>query len=267
LQSNSERKDEILIEIVLVFLLLGSIGGFLSGMLGVGGAIIMIPLMLYVPQLFGLEALGMKTVAALSMVQVLFASLSGLIRHRINRLVDLPLMLYLGIPFALAANIGAVLSKYATGTLLLVIFGMMTIFAFVMMMFPIKKEEIDKRAAFSKPIAVMIGLIIGFLAGMVGAGGGFIIIPLMIYILKMPVKLTIGTSLGVIFIGSLMGALGKIFTGQVVWLPALALIISSIPSAQIGASLSGKTADKKLRILLILIILASALRVWYDILF
>lgn len=256
-----------MLEIAMVFLVLGTIGGFLSGMLGVGGAIIMIPLMLYVPQLFGLEALGMKMVAALSMVQVLFASLSGMMRHRKNRYVDIPLMLYLGIPFALAANLGAVLSKYVTSTVLLIIFGVMTVFAFIMMLLPVKKIKINDRADFSKPIAIIIGLMVGFLAGMVGAGGGFIIIPILIYIMKIPVKMTIGTSLGVVFIGSLMGALGKIFTGQVVWLPALILIISSIPAAQFGASISRNTAESKLKFLLILIILASAVRVWYDILF
>ena len=67
---------------------LGFGGGFLSGLLGLGGAIFMIPLLLYVPPLLGVGQLDMKQVAAVSMVQVLSASLSGLIVHNKNRFVS-----------------------------------------------------------------------------------------------------------------------------------------------------------------------------------
>ena len=72
--------------ITLLFLGLG--GGFLSGLLGLGGAIFMIPLLLYVPPLLGVGQLDMKQVAAVSMVQVLSASLSGVIVHHKNRFVS-----------------------------------------------------------------------------------------------------------------------------------------------------------------------------------
>lgn len=78
----------------LVFLGLG--GGFLSGLLGLGGAIFMIPLLLYVPPLIGVGQLDMKQVAAVSMVQVLFAALSGLIVHNKNKFVSKSILVYRG---------------------------------------------------------------------------------------------------------------------------------------------------------------------------
>jgi uncharacterized membrane protein YfcA len=75
----------------------GSGGGFLSGLLGLGGAIFMIPLLLYVPPLLGVGHLDMKQIAAVSTVQVLFACLSGVIVHNKNRFVNKSLLLHMGV--------------------------------------------------------------------------------------------------------------------------------------------------------------------------
>src|SRR4030067_2164916 len=95
--------------ITLLFLGLG--GGFLSGLLGLGGAVFMIPLLLYVPQLLGVGHLDMKQVAAISMVQVLSASLSGVIVHHKNRFVSKSLLLYMGGLNAIGNLAGSVFSK------------------------------------------------------------------------------------------------------------------------------------------------------------
>src|SRR5512144_2604081 len=76
--------------------LLGLGGGFLSGLLGLGGAIFMIPLLLYVPPALGVGLLTMKQVAAVSMVQVLSASLTGVLVHNKNRFVSKQLLLVMG---------------------------------------------------------------------------------------------------------------------------------------------------------------------------
>jgi len=95
---------------LITLLLLGLGRGFLSGLLGLGGAIFMIPLLLYVPPLLGVGHLDMKQVAAISMVQVLFAPLSGVIVHHKNRFVSKSL-LYMGVSNAAGNLTGSIFSK------------------------------------------------------------------------------------------------------------------------------------------------------------
>ena len=252
-----------------VLFVLGLVGGFLSGLLGLGGAIIMIPLMLFVPTLLGVGTLSMKAVAGLSMIQVVFASLSGVIRHRKNRFVSMKLLLTLGVAVALGSGFGSVISKVMSNKSLLVAFGVIAVVAALMMFIPPKEDDQEitdpDAIRFNMPLAVVLGLLIGTLAGMVGAGGGFILIPVMLYVLKIPIRVTIGTSLGIVFIGAIMGAIGKIATGQVDWLLALALILSSIPSAQVGSMVSKRTPALALRYSLMVVIILTSVQIWYKI--
>mgnify|MGYP001610807262 FL=1 len=129
---------DIPFSITLLFLGLG--GGFLSGLLGLGGAIFMIPLLLYVPPLLGVGQLDMKQVAAVSMVQVLSASLSALIVHHKNRFVSRSLLLYMGVCNAIGNLAGSVFSRNTKSSLLLAIFATMAVIAAVAMFIP-KREQ------------------------------------------------------------------------------------------------------------------------------
>jgi len=256
-------------EMFNVLLVLGVIGGFLSGLRGLGGAIIMIPLMLFVPKILGIGVLSMKAVAGLSMIQVVFASMSGVIRHRKNKFVSIKLLLSLGVAVAIGSAFGSVISKYMSNQSLMIAFGVIAVVAALMMFIPPREEDAKisnpDDIDFNKPLAVGLGLLIGCLAGMVGAGGGFILIPVMLYVLRIPLRVTIGTSLGIVFIGAIMGAIGKMATGQVDWLLALALIISSIPSAQFGSIVSKKTPALILRYSLMVVIILTSVQIWYKI--
>ncbi len=256
-------------EMFNILLVLGVVGGFLSGLLGLGGAIIMIPLMLFVPKALGIGVLSMKAVAGLSMVQVVFASISGVLRHRKNKFVSIKLLLTLGITVAIGSGLGSVLSKYMSNQMLLIAFGMIAVMAALMMFIPPKDEitRVDDPDAieFNRPLAAGLGLVIGSLAGMVGAGGGFILIPVMLYVLKIPIRVTIGTSLGIVLIGAVVGAVGKMATGQVDWLLALALVLSSVPSAQLGSMVSKRTPALVLRYSLMSVIILTSVQIWYKI--
>ena len=83
--------------LLATLLALGLGGGFLSGLLGLGGAIFMIPLLLYVPPLLGVGQFDMKIVATLSMVQVLSASLTGVQAHNQNKFVSKQLLIVMGL--------------------------------------------------------------------------------------------------------------------------------------------------------------------------
>lgn len=247
---------------------LGLGGGFLSGLLGLGGAIFMIPLLLYVPPLFGVGHLDMKQVAAISMVQVLAASLSGLIVHNRNRFVSKPILLYMGLCNAIGNLAGSFLSKNVQSAFLLAIFATMAVIAAIVMFIPKREQGGDIAAeamTFNKPLAAVLSLVIGGFGGMVGAPGAFIYIPAMIYLLNIPTRIVIGSTLGIVFLGALTGTIGKMATGQIIWPYALALVLGTIPAAQFGGHVSKKINTTYLRMAIAVIIALTGIRMWYQV--
>ena len=100
-----------------IYVLIGGLGivtGFLSGMLGIGGGIVMAPLLLYIPPLFGFEPLPMRIVAGLTIVQGLVACVSGALSHRQFRMVSERLSLYMGISIFIAAMVGGAGAGYVS---------------------------------------------------------------------------------------------------------------------------------------------------------
>ena len=257
------------ISFLLTLVLLGLGGGFLSGLLGLGGAIFMIPLLLYIPPLLGMARLDMKHVSAISMVQVLAASVSGLVAHNKNKLVSKSLLLYIGV-FGAAGNlVGAVYSKHAKSEFLLAVFATLALISAVVMFVP-KREQGENlkpdEIKYNKPLAAIISLAIGGFSGMVGAGGAFMFIPIMIYLLNIPTRITIGSMLGIVFMSAVMGTIGKISTGQVIWPYAIALVAGAVPGAQIGGRISRGVNTKKLRYAIAVIIAVTGLQMWRQVL-
>ncbi|MHB8880194.1 MAG: sulfite exporter TauE/SafE family protein [Thermodesulfovibrionales bacterium] len=253
---------------LVTLLLLGLGGGFLSGLLGLGGAIFMIPLLLYVPPLLGVGMLDMKQVAAVSMVQVLSASLSGLIVHNKNRFVSRSILLVMGSCNAVGNLAGSLLSKGAKSELLLAIFATLAVIAAIVMFIP-RREQGEGAApesiAFNKPLAAAVSLGIGLFGGMVGAPGAFIYIPVMIYLLNIPTRIVIGSTLGIVFLGAIFGTIGKMATGQIIWPYAIALVIGTVPGAQLGGRMSKKINTKYLRLAIAVIIAITGVRMWYQV--
>jgi hypothetical protein len=250
-------------------LFLGFGGGILSGLLGLGGAIFMIPLLLYVPPLLGVGLLNMKQVAAISMVQVLAASLSGLIVHHKNRFVSVSLLLYMGLANAIGNLAGSIFSKQVDSAFLLAIFATLAVIAAIVMFIPKREQGTEikpEELVYNKPLAMVISLAIGCFGGMVGAPGAFIYIPIMIYLLNIPTRIVIGSTLGIVLLGAIMGTIGKAMTGQIIWPYAIALVIGTIPGAQLGGRLSKKTNTKYLRLAIAVIIALTGLRMWYQVL-
>lgn len=256
-------------DMFLTLALLGFIGGIFSGWLGIGGGILMVPLLLYVPPLLNLNPLDMKEVAGLTMAQGFFAALSGAIVHGRHRFISKRLVLYMGSSILVGSLTGSILSKFVSGRVLLGIFASLALAAAVLMFLPKKEngeglnsEDVD----FNKPLALLIPLFLGFLLGMVGQGGAFILIPVMLYVLRIPTRVTIGSSLGIILFSASAGFLGKLSTGQVPLLFALTLVIGAMAGAQIGGHLSQRTEARTLRLALACIIAFTAVRIGYELL-
>ncbi len=101
---------------------------------------------------------------------------------------------------------------------------------------------------------------------MVGAPGAFIYIPIMIYLLNIPTRIVIGSTLGIVFLGALAGTVGKMASGQILWPAALALVVGTVPGAQFRGGMSKKVNTKYLRIAIAIIIAVTGLKMWSQIL-
>ena len=246
----------------------GSIVGFFSGLLGIGGGILMFPLLLYVPPLLGLDPIGVKNITGLTMAQGFFASLSAMLFYQKQGLVNKSLVLTLGLSLFLSSLIGSLISKAVPDTILLFIFGSLALIASGLMFIPRsygRDDLTEDQVNFNKPAAIIIGVIVGFLIGLVGQGGAFITIPLMLYVLKIPMRVALGSTLAIGLFSATAGMIGKTATGQIPFAMAAALIIGAIPVAKAGAILSKKTKTHHLRWLLAAIISATAIKIWMDI--
>ncbi|HYQ47457.1 MAG TPA: sulfite exporter TauE/SafE family protein [Thermodesulfovibrionales bacterium] len=251
----------------LFLVLAGAIVGFFSGLLGIGGGILMFPLLHYLPQVFGFEAIGVKNITGLTMVQGFFASLSAMLFYQKQGLVNKSLVWTLGLSLFLSSLVGSFASKAVPDKALLFIFGALALIAAALMFIPRsygKDDLTEDRVSFHKPTAIVIGVTVGFLVGLVGQGGAFITIPLMLYVLKIPLRVALGSTLAIGLFSATAGTIGKVATGQVPFGMAGALLVGAVPVAKAGAWVSKRTKTYYLRWLLALIIAATALKIWTD---
>ena len=248
---------------------LGFTGAFVSGLVGVGGAIVMIPLVFYVPPLLTVGSLDIKLVAGVTMAQVLAAAVMGAWTHGRGAMVHRRLALWSGTAMALGSLSGAVGSRYVEGRTLLIVFALMATAALLLMFIrpraagPAAGAE---SAPFNRGEAICAPGVIGLLSGLVGAGGAFLLVPVLVALMHLPMRLAIGTSLAIAGAGALMGLLGKLATGQVPLAATVAVVAGSLPGASLGAHLSRRAPVRILRFVLVAVIAFAALRVWADVL-
>ena len=252
-----------------VLLLLGVVGAFVSGLVGVGGAIVMIPLLLYVPPLLGVGALDVKAVAAITMVQVFVAATSGMVAHGRRRAVNLRLAATGGVAMAIGSLTGALASHWMRESWLLAVFALMVTAAFVLMLLPTPPPDVTQPAderPYSRARTVAVAGGVGVGAGIVGAGGAFLLVPLLLVVVGVPIRVTIGSSLAMTALAATAGVVGKLVTGQVPLGPALLVALGALPGAQLGAAASQRLAGGALKRILFGVIVVTGVRVWWHVL-
>ena len=282
---------------VNIFLLLGLGGlvGFLSGMFGVGGGFLMTPLLIFV----GIP----PTVAVASEAnQILASSISGGMAHFQKRGVDMRMGCVLLAGGLLGSAVGvqlyAVMREIGQIDLMIslcyVVF--LSVIGLLMMIESIRAihaRQIGRHIPARRPgqhnwihglpfkmrfkvshlytsiiPPILIGFFVGILAAIMGVGGGFIMVPAMIYLLRMPTNVVIGTSLfQIIFVSAAVTIMHAVKNQTVDVVLATILIIGGVVGAQIGARLGQKLRGEQLRALLALIVLGVGLKMLSDLLF
>lgn len=251
--------------IVTIFLI-GFIGSYLSGLLGIGGSIIKYPMLLYIPPLLGVATFTAHEVSGISAVQVFFATIGGVWAYRKGGYLNKTLILYMGVSILIGSFIGGYGSKLMSEGGINLVYGVLALIAAVMMFIP--KKGIDDipfdQVTFNKWLAAILALVVGVAAGIVGAAGAFLLVPIMLTVLRIPTKMTIASSLAITLISSIGATVGKITTGQVDYYPALIMVIASLIASPLGAMAGKKMNTKVLQMILAILILATAVKIWVD---
>jgi uncharacterized protein len=231
--------------------------GIALGLIGGGGSILTVPVLVY---LFSVDAV---LATAYSLFIVGATSVVGSVSYFMKGLVNVRTAIVFGIPSIVAVfltrayivpaipnevfSIGDfVVTK---SILLMLIFAVLMIFASYSM---IKKDKskaegTDEVQVFNYPLILIEGAVVGILTGLVGAGGGFLIIPALVILSKLPMKEAVGTSLVIIAAKSLIGFLGEGGESQMNWIFLLSVTAFAIIGIFIGMALSKKIDGKKLK--------------------
>lgn len=252
--------------LLFIVFLIGFIGSFISGMVGIGGSIIKYPMLLYIPPLLGFATFSAHEVSGINAIQVFFASIGGVWAYRKGGFLNKTLILYMGVSILLGSFIGAYGSRFMTESGINIVYALLASIAAVMMFVP--KKGIDDiphdRVMFNQWLAAGLAFTVGIGAGIVGAAGAFILVPIMLVILKIPTRMTIATSLAITFISSIGSTVGKITTGQVLLEPALIMVIASLIAAPLGVNFGKKVNTKILQTVLAALILSVAMKLWFE---
>lgn len=271
---------------LFILLSLGGIVGFLSGLFGVGGGFLLTPLLIMI----GVP----PTVAAASdSNQIVAASASGMYAHARAGSVDFKMGVLLLVGGIAGGSLGVLLIKllralgeadlFITITYVLMLGGIGTYMFFESLASLRRKPRRGRQRVEPRPslqarlvaslpwrvtfrqskvtISVLtplsLGILVGALAAVMGVGGGFIMVPVMVYLLRMPMHVVVGTSLfQILFTCANVTILQSTVNHTVDFLLALILLFGSATGAQLGARVSRRLKGDQLKILLALIVLA-----------
>jgi len=255
------------VTLIAAMVFLGAFGGFVSGLLGFGGGVLMFPLLYYVPPLLGLERLDAQTVAAVVISQVSFSALIGGMAHLRSGRVKARLALIAGAISAVGSFAGAIASKSASEQFLLLLFGIVTLLVLLMMFLPGPGRDQDERSPEklsipTVPLAIC-SLITGVVIGFLGAGN-FVFVPLLIYVFKVPTRVAIGSTLFIALMNTATGFTGKLLTGQIPMI-AVFVVCGAGVGAWAGEIVHRRVPTRALRLVYAGMVLLIAIRVWLTI--
>ncbi len=274
---------------ILIILLSGLFVGFLSGLFGVGGGFLMTPILIFL-------GIPPATAVATESTQILGSSVSGATAHGRKNNIDYEIGIFLLVGGIFGSSLGVVFFKFMreSGNIDLIISIMYIIFLAIIgiLMFVesalslFKDSEIKKRTRKKRNfldslplklkfkrskiyksilLPIIIGSFVGILSALMGVGGGFVMVPAMIYLLKMSTVTAIGTSLfQIVFVTANVTILQATYNQSVDLILAIFLLIGGVIGAQIGSRYTSRFKGEQLRILLASVVIIVCFKMSFD---
>ena len=281
---------EMSVDIFLILAIGGGVG-VLSGLFGIGGGFLITPLLMF---------LGIPPAVAVGTGanQVIASSVSGVISHWRRNNVDIPMGLLLLLGGMMGASVGVAIFGYLQkmGQVDLVLRVSYVVFLSIIgipMMIesvrsilkrkqgvakrgklhehywfhalPLRMRFYKSRLYISAILPVVVSFFIGIVTAMIGVGGGFMLVPAMIYILGMPTSVVLGTSLfQIIFVSSYATFLHAYFNQSVDIVLATLLLATAVFGTQVGISMAAKMRAEQLRAWLAVLVMSMATKILFD---
>ncbi len=249
--------------ILILTAVLGAFVGFSLGLTGGGGAIFAVPILVYGLGVPAREAVG------ISLLTVGCTAFVGFIHRARRKMVEFPTGLLFAFAGMIGAPIGSKIADYIAEPVLLALFAVLMILIAVRMWLnandkvaslpildsdnagPTCRRDPEGRLRLTSQCAMLLGVVglsVGVLTGMFGVGGGFIIVPALVYFACMGIQRAIGTSLLIITLVSLSGTTGHILAGKELSLQTSGLFtLGSLVGLFLGSSLAERLAGRMLQ--------------------
>lgn len=254
--------------VLLLFAAFGSFAGFLAGLLGIGGGVILVPLFLWAFAHAGISDTVIVHMAIGTSLAIIFpTTISSTLGHFRNGHVNPTQVLYISIGAIVGALCGATLASFVDGEVLKGLFGMMQIGVAIKLLIPTKVLHMEPERSIPPRNLILLGLAAGTFSAFFGVGGGVIAVPMMLFILHLPIHRAVGNSSAMIVLSSVVGALSYVVLGWTVTdLPAGSFGFVNLPvvlivapftmlAARYGARLADRfERDKLIRVFAILLI-------------
>lgn len=273
---------------LLIILFFGFVVGFMSGLFGVGGGFLMTPLLIFM-------GIPPSTAVGTESVQILGSSVSGALAHSRKKNIDYEIGIFLLIGGIFGSTFGVILFNFLkqSGNIDLIINILYVIFLSVIGILMLIESTIslvkDEKSLLKKRkrnlldylplklkfrqsgiyisiiLPIFVGIITGFLASLMGVGGGFIMVPAMIYLFRMGTVSAIGTSLfQIVFVTLNSSILQATYNLSVDLILAIFLLIGGVIGAQYGSKFTSKFKGEQLRVLLAIIVILVCIKMGIE---
>jgi hypothetical protein len=278
---------------VLLIFAMGGMVGILSGIFGVGGGFLMTPLLI-------MAGIPPTVAAASDSNQIVGASTSGTLAHYRLGNVDFKMGILLLIGGVVGGTLGVQIIKilrhlgnadFLIKVTYVLMLGFVGFYMFVESLQALKKDKVvpvaKKESKYARLVnqlpwqmnfdksgiqlsilmPLVLGIFVGILAAIMGVGGGFIMVPVMVYLLRMPMHVVVGTSLFQILFTCINVTILQAYTNHTVdFILALILLLGSTLGAQFGAKISKRLKGDQLKIFLASLVLLVMVKMLFDLL-
>ena len=238
----------------------GLSAGFLSGIIGMGGALLLVPALAFV------AGMPFKLATGTASLHGLAVGLAGYLTHGRYGAVDVRVGLLAGAGSVVGGLVGAAISGLLDALGVKLIYLAAAGFSLALLLVPVNASPAGRpeRVPRADAKAAGLGALTGVVAGNIGAGGTFMLIPFSRWALKMPIHRAIGTSMLVSIFTAVAATSGKALLGQVPWLEAILVVAGSAIGTLAGARLTRRIPARVLRWLLIAVLLVLLARTLAD---
>lgn len=269
------------LQTLIILLLAGCATGFLAGFFGVGGGIVLVPILLYYFHVIDVSSIVATHLAfGTSLLIIIFASIPSAYQHNKNGNVVWKAVVIMGLASIVGSFAGGTVAAALKGKVLQQVFASVVAIAAIRLLVQSKKGKGDDPTILAPIGLVAIGAIVGLVSSLAGVGGGVFAIPMMYYFLKFPLKHAVGTSSATIVITAVASTAVYAFkgwdvidvyapqfasytAGYVDYVHSIPLILGTIPMARIGAQVAHKTHVDNLRTIYAVFLLIIAIKMFF----